>query len=105
MLLVLITFSFFLRNTSASLAYPLSLLFNRCLSEGTFPDSWKSANIIPIPKSGDRSNVSAYRPFSHLSSVSILCEKIVKDRLYNFVKPYLNDFQHGFLPEIGRAHV
>jgi len=28
----------------------------------------------------------------------VVCERIIKDRLYNFVSPYLDSAQHGFLP-------
>jgi len=28
----------------------------------------------------------------------VVCERIIKDRLYNFVSPYLDSVQHGFLP-------
>ena len=33
-----------LTETSA-LAEPLSILFNKCIAKGTFPDAWKQANV------------------------------------------------------------
>ncbi len=33
-----------------SLVLPLRLIFENCLSQGTFPDIWKRANIVPVHK-------------------------------------------------------
>ena len=88
----------FLRNTASPLSIPLSILLNRCFSEGVFPDLWKMANITPVFKSGNKNYVSSYRPISLLSPFSIIAEKIIKNRLYRFTSPYLSTSQHGFLP-------
>ena len=32
------------------LAGPLTAIFNSSLREGILPETWKSANIIPVPK-------------------------------------------------------
>ena len=93
--------SIFLRHTSESLAHPLSLIINRCFSEGIYPDAWKKANLTPILKSGkDKKLVSSYRPISLLSPLSTVCERIIKDRLHRFLSPYINPFQHAFLPGV-----
>ena len=48
------------------LAVPLSLalcnFFNHSLHTGQVPSSWKEANITPIHKKVDPSDVSNYRP-------------------------------------------
>ena len=42
-----------LTETSSALAESLSILFNKCIAKGTFPDAWKQANVIPLFKKGD----------------------------------------------------
>ena len=65
--------TYFLRNVASSLSQPLSLLLNRCFSEGVFPTSWKRANITPVHKPGkSKTDVTSYRPISLLSSLSRL---------------------------------
>ena len=42
------------------------MLFNNSLSEGTFPECFKTAKIIQIFKSGDSYSTVNYRPISML---------------------------------------
>ena len=48
----------------------LTFLFNFTLSSGTIPAQWKSANVIPVFKKGDKSSVPNYRPIPLLCAVS-----------------------------------
>ena len=57
-----------------SILKPILHLFNSCLESGTFPLSFKIAVIKPIFKSGDRQEVSNYRPISTLPSMSKILE-------------------------------
>ena len=65
----------------------LTELFNRSLSEGVFPSSWKRAYISPILKksSADPHAPGSYRPISKLSTVSKLLERIVFNQLSKHV--------------------
>ena len=45
---------------------PLTLIINQILDQNEFPDAWKEALVIPIPKSGDSANPSNL--FIHLIS-------------------------------------
>jgi len=56
------------------------------LSSGTFPARLKFAEIKPIYKKGDKSNICNYRPVSLLASFSKTFGKIIYNRLY-----YIND--------------
>ena len=45
-----------LKNCEPQLSYMLAQLFNMCLKESCFPDSWKVSLVIPIIKNvGERS--------------------------------------------------
>ena len=59
--------SHMLRNTAFSVSSSLHKLFNLSLSTGHFPTDWKSSNITPVYKLGDKSLVSNNRPISLLS--------------------------------------
>ena len=59
-----------LKELAQPLALPLSDLFNLSISSGSVPHIWKQANVTPIHKKTDPSDVSNYRPISLLSTVS-----------------------------------
>ena len=55
--------------TAASIAAPVTKLYNQSISSGCFPVTWKRLNIVPIPKSGDKASPENYRPVSILSKL------------------------------------
>ena len=77
---------------------PLVKLFNLSLSRGKFPKSWKSASVVPIPKSNKKSNPSGYRPISLLSVVSKLLEKLIHSRISEHLAEHApkSDAEWGF---------
>ena len=48
-------------------------------AQGIFPDELKLARVVPIYKSGDKKEVSNYRPISVLSFYSKIFEKIMHE--------------------------
>ena len=46
----------------------------------------KKAEVVPIHKSGEKHNISNYRPISLISNVVKILEKIVYNRIFDFVK-------------------
>jgi hypothetical protein len=89
-----------LRELANELSAPLTSLFNKSLTEGYFPSSWKEANVSAIFKKGDPSQVNNYRPISLLSNIEKVLERIVFKRIYNFLlgQNFLSPFQSGFIP-------
>ena len=89
-----------LRELSSELAIPFCSLFNQSLRSGTFPGSYKEANVCPVPKKGDLSIVSSYRPISLLNSESKLFERLVFKYLFNHLQDnnLLSSLQSGFIP-------
>ena len=64
-----------LKELADSLSLPLSDIFNYSLSSGKLPSVWKLANVTPIHKKDDPSDVSNYRPISLLSTIGKVLEK------------------------------
>ena len=74
-----------LKEGSHILAHPYAVIFNRSLSQGYFPSSWKEANVTPIFKKDDKSQPSNYRPISLLSIVGKAMELCIHKYLYNYI--------------------
>ena len=76
----------------------LSLLFNRCINEGLFPDEFKKAKIKPLYKSGSKNGMLNFRPISILPQISKYLKKIIKFRLVDFLNKYsiIDKTQYGF---------
>lgn len=89
-----------LKNCVYSLLYPLQILFNASVSQGIFPNKLKTAVVVPIFKSGDRTNPSDYRPIAILPVLSKVLELIIKNRLLAFLtnSNFFSERQFGFLP-------
>ena len=87
-----------LKEIKAELVTPLATIFNSSLRTGIFPDQMKTANVVPLFKSGIHCLVNNYRPISLLPTISKLLEKVMYSRIYNFLTE--NDIffksQYGF---------
>ena len=80
------------------IADTLSRIINISFEMGRFPERLKYAKICPIYKNGAANEFSNYRPISVLPSFSKIFEKIVHERLYNYLMRcnILSDAQYGF---------
>ena len=89
-----------LKKAAKPLAKILQYIFNLSLKSSTFPVAWKKANVIPVYKKGDKTNINNYRPVSLLSIVAKIFERIVFKYVYNHFRDnfVLSVHQSGFLP-------
>ena len=87
-----------LKNCAMSISYPLTILCNICFRTGSLPDEWKTANVVPVHKKGDKNCVENYRPISLTSIVSKIFERCIRDEIYTHCRDRIHDTQHGFLP-------
>ncbi len=89
-----------LKLCPAELAVPLSMIFQRCLDTGRFPDSWKLANVQPVHKKNNRQIKSNYRPISLLPLCGKILEKIIFDQVYSYLdlNRLISTKQSGFRP-------
>ena len=88
-----------LKHTATSISPAVTRLFNMSLSLGSLPSEWKSALVVPIPKSQHKSDPSNYRPISLLPILSKLLEKHIHAYLMDRINTssYLSGVQWGFL--------
>ena len=88
-----------LKNCDPELSYILAELFIRCLKECCFPDCWKVSSVVPVFKNvGERSTPKNYCPFSLLSVVSKVFEKLVNNRIVDHLEKcgLFSDLQYDF---------
>ena len=83
-----------------SLLKPLIILFGNSIESSCYPDIWKRSNIIPVHKKNDKQLVNNYRPISLLPIFGKIFEKIIFNKIYNFLleENLLNSNQSGFRP-------
>ena len=87
-----------LQETARASSIPLEKIFNLSLSSGECPVDWRSANVAPIHKKGDRTNPSNYRPVSLTSQICKVLESIVRKHILEHLTSnnILSEKQHGF---------
>ncbi|CAG4978252.1 unnamed protein product [Parnassius apollo] len=87
-----------LRTCAPELAPVLTRLFRYSYSLGVVPKSWKTAYVHPIPKNGDRSDPSNYRPIAITSLFSKTMESIVNCQFMRYLEDHelISDRQYGF---------
>jgi hypothetical protein len=90
----------------SDIAVPLSHIFTLSLSQGIFPEQFKTARVVPIFKSGDKTSCDNYRPISLVKTLSKILEKIVQISLVNHLElnNLLYKHQYGFLRARSTEH-
>ena len=61
------------------------MIFNKSIEDGVVPTGLKIAKVIPIYETEDRKLVSNYRPISVLPAFSKIIERLMYNRLINFL--------------------
>ncbi len=87
-----------LKQCAASIAYPLSKIFELSYNSGMIPKEWKLANVVPVYKKGSKMSVENYRPISLTSLVMKIFEKSIRNEIMIKCEHLLGRNQHGFLP-------
>ena len=84
---------------------PLASLFSKSMREASVPSLLKRVAVVPIYKSGDRSDPSNYRPVSLTPILMKIMEKIVSEKMVAFLSEnnLFNPNQHGFMK--GRSYL
>ena len=75
-----------LKELANVLGGPISILINKSMESGIVPKSMKTAKVIPIFKSKDKTIFTNYRPISLLPALSKVLEKVIHKRVYYFLQ-------------------
>jgi hypothetical protein len=65
---------------------PFSYICNMSISTGVFPERLKYAVVNPLYKSGDKADITNYRPISMLTVSSKILEKVMHSRLTQYLQ-------------------
>jgi ribonuclease P/MRP protein subunit RPP40 len=92
---------FFYKKIAAEIANPLTRIFTLSLKQGSIPDLWSTARVVPIYKmKGNAGEPSNYRPISLTATPCRLMESCLRDSMLRFAlsNDLIKPDQHGFLP-------
>jgi len=87
-----------LKLAAPSLAPMLTDIYQTSIDQGITPHQWRTANITPIHKKGDKTRVENYRPISLTSVISKQLEHIIHSQIMRYSDHHkiLTSQQHGF---------
>ena len=87
-----------IKNNKHTISAILSHIFNNCISDGYFPSELKEGCITPIYKGGLKTELNNYRPVCSLLPFSKIFERILYDRMINYIDKHniLSEKQFGF---------
>ena len=86
----------FIKKCKEVLVTPITELFNLSIRLGFYPTLFKQSFVSPVFKSGDPHDVASYRPIVKINILAKLFEKLVFNKLYDYMVRYVIEEQHGF---------
>ena len=75
---------------------PLHNIINCALDTNSFPDIWKKAQVVPIPKNKTPSTYKDYRPISLLFHLGKLLEEVIISKMKSHLAEVLNANQYAY---------
>ena len=86
-----------LKQYANILAKPLHHLFTISLNSCSILYEWRTHTIVPVHKSGDKTQVTNYCPISLLCITSKVLEQLVYNKTISYISSFLSPQQFGFL--------
>jgi hypothetical protein len=76
----------------------LTILFNKSVTTGIVPSDWRTANVSPVYKKGQKYNPENYRPISLTCICCKLLEHLIAKHIMSHADTHniLYPLQHGF---------
>jgi Reverse transcriptase (RNA-dependent DNA polymerase) len=89
-----------LKDLSEDLNPHLVRTINKLMKQGEFLTTFKTARIVALHKDGAKDCPGNYRPIAIISNLSKIYEKILYNRIYNYLNDsnFFDEKQFGFLP-------
>ncbi|XP_063837210.1 uncharacterized protein LOC135086410 [Ostrinia nubilalis] len=83
----------------------ITFIINQSITTSTFPDVWKIAKVVPLPKNNNPQQFKDLRPISLLPCLSKVLEKIVHEQVTKYLEDtnILPSLQSGFRRGHGTA--
>ena len=92
-----------IKEFACELSEPLADILNHSLQDGIVPPEWKSATVVPLPKSKPPST-SEIRPISLTSLLSKVAESFITQWTRKDILPQIDSQQFGCLPGRSTTH-
>ena len=88
----------FIKNSGKAFHILLTVLYNKILQYGVFPNGWNKGRISLIHKRGSRELLGNYRPLTVIIAFSGLYSRLLNERLIQVVETHnlLGEIQNGF---------
>jgi len=88
----------FLKQVAEEIAVPLTYLYNKSLSTGSFPEGWKKSNVTPVHKGGSTDDLGNYCPISVVPIVAKILGKVNASQLSLYLESHqlLNNLQGAY---------
>ena len=76
-----------MKECAYQIVFSLCHIFNMSLSMQELPTDWLKANVVPVYKKSDKSEVENYKPVS----LPCICVKVMERTIFNIVFSVIED--------------
>ena len=93
-----------LKSNHDTCAPVLTKIYNECVKSTSIPDKMKNADITPVHKKEEVTNVKNYRPISVLPSTSKVFERLMQSEINSFMSVNLSKYLCGYRKGYSAQH-
>ena len=83
---------------------PLLNIINNCISNNTFDEGMKNADLTPVHKKDKDTDEKTYRPVSGLPAGSKIFERIMHKQIGGYIEKFLSPFLCGYRKNYSSQH-